>query len=77
MNGFTIQNNPGAKGSITSVYVDYSVDGIEYTCYNECKTINITDGIVKFNKSVFGSKARVHISGYKGEPDIKVKFDYN
>ena len=77
MDGFVIQNDAVLKGIITSVYVDYSVDGIDFTCYDECRSINITDGIVKFNKSVFGTKVRVHISGYQGEPDIRVKFDYN
>jgi len=75
--GFVIQNDAGAKGTVTSVFVDYSVDGIEFTCYNECQAINVVDGVVKFNKTVFGTKVRVHISGYQGEPDIRVKFDYN
>jgi len=75
--GFTVQNDAGSNGTITSVYVDYSIDGIEFTCYNGCQPINLVDGCVKFNKNVFGTKVRVHVSSYQGEPDIKVKFDYN
>lgn len=75
--GLTIQYDQGSKGKITSVYVDYSIDGIQFVCYNLCQAISVNDGIIKFSKTLFGSKVRVHISGYEGEPNIKVKFDYN
>ena len=77
VNGFTIENKAPLKGSISSVYVTYSVDGIEFICYDECRAINISGGVVRFDKSVFGTKVRVHITGYQGEPDIRVRFDYN
>ena len=73
----SIQYDQGSKGKISTVYVEYSVDGIQFECYSECKPINVIDGNVKFNKTLFGSKVRVHISGYEGEPNIRVKFDYN
>lgn len=53
------------------------MDGIEFTCYDECRAIDVTNGVVRFDKSVFGTKVRVHITGYQGEPDVRVKFDYN
>lgn len=77
VNGFAIDNQASQKGSIENVYVDYSVDGIEFTCYDECRPISIVNGLVKFDKNVFGTKVRVHITGYQGEPDVRVKFDYN
>ena len=76
MNGFAIENQAAQKGSISRVYVDYSVDGIEFVCYDECRPMSIGDGTVRFNKSVFGTKMRVHVAEYQGEPDIRVKFDY-
>ena len=62
-----IQNDGDASnGVINSVYVDYSVDGIDYTCYNECVAMKINGGNLKLPKAILASKMRVHVVDYRG-----------
>ena len=58
------------------MYVDYSVDGINFDCYDECRGFPIKEGKMLFNKPVFGSKMRVHPTKYSGDPKVKVEFYY-
>lgn len=56
--------------------VRYSLDGVKFQCYNECKEIGLAQGQVRFVPSVTAVKLRVYPQRWTGEPRYSVTFDY-
>lgn len=67
--GFTVENNSASKGSISEVFVDFSLDGLLFNCYAGCKPFMIPNSLkVVFDKPVKAKKIRVHPVNWVGNP---------
>lgn len=75
--GFTLAPQQGSSGSITSVTVKYSKDGVNFACYNNCQEIQLSgSGSYKFTPAVTATKLRIYPAKWTGEPECTVTFDY-
>ncbi len=58
--------NKNSKGTIETVSIKYSLDGVKFACYNDCKETTIADGVYKLNPRVNALKLRVSPTKWKG-----------
>ena len=76
INGFNLLPNKDSNGVIETVIIRYSVDGVKFLCYNECKQVALTQNSFKLNPRVTASKLRIYPGKWKGDPSYSVTFDY-
>jgi hypothetical protein len=69
-----IKNDASSKGTITQFYIDYSVDGSTFVCYNDCKPTNLVD--LTFASPIKSTKMRIHPTKWTGSPEVKFTFDF-
>lgn len=74
--GFSFVPNAGSKGTIDSVYVRYSQDGVKFSCYDECKEVALDRGSHRLSPRVTATKLRVYPSKWSGQPAYSVTFEY-
>lgn len=69
MTGFSLDQSSSSKGTVTEAFVDSSLDGLLFVCYNDCKPIPLT-GLksVVFDKPLKAKKVRVHPTKWSGNP---------
>lgn len=74
--GFYLTPKAGSEGSINTMVVKYSVDGINYSCFSDCKEVSLD----KNNRYVFSNlsalKVRLYPAKWTGKPSCTVTFDY-
>lgn len=58
--------NKNSKGTIDAVSIRYSLDGIKFTCYNDCKDGVVKEGLFRLNPRITASKLRVSPTKWTG-----------
>lgn len=78
MTGFSFDQNDGSKGTITEVFVDYSLDSLLFVCVNDCKPVSLA-GLksIVFDRPLKAKKIRVHPTKWNGAPEVRFSFDYS
>jgi hypothetical protein len=77
LSGFSILYTNGSAGdAIESVTIDYSMDGISYTCWNNCKETPLTSDAFLFPTPLLAQKVHVHFAKYRGNPRFGIKFNW-
>lgn len=76
MKGFSLIYQSQSTGSVSEITIEYSTDGVNFVCYQDCKPIALTgDGLV-FPSPLLSEKVHVHFVTYTGHPSFGVKFDF-
>jgi hypothetical protein len=78
VSGFSTDQNDLPNGTITEAFVDYSLDGLLFTCYKACQPITLTKiSNIVFDQPLKAKKIRVHPSKWTGSPQVQFSFDYS
>jgi len=72
----TLVPNKDSKGVIETVTIRYSLDGVKFECYNQCKEVTVASNQIRFNPKVTATKLRVYPGRWSGDPSYSVTFDY-
>ena len=62
---------------MTEVKVEYSADGLNFVCYNNCDPLPLTNNGYAFPAPVLAEKMHIHFTKYEGKPSFGIKFEYN
>jgi hypothetical protein len=75
--GFSLEYTCDSKSDFVSeVKVDYSMDGISFTCWNSCQSIALVNGGYVFQEPVLAEKMHIHFSKYSGKPKFGIHFEW-
>ena len=75
--GFSLTPNTGSQGVINSVVIKYSVDGVQFACYADCKEVPLkTSGAYVLDPAVVALKLRIYPAQWTGSPNYSVTFNY-
>lgn len=75
--GFSIlYTNGTASDGIDTVTIDYSMDGISFTCFNNCQEVSLTNDAFTFPSALLAMKVHVHFAKYRGNPRFGIKFNW-
>ena len=64
-------------GAITEFYIDYSLDGNYFSCYQNCSAIPVSGSKYSFKSALKAKNVRVHPTKWSGAPEVQFTFDYN
>jgi len=75
--GFALTPQQGSNGTISTVTVKYSLDGVNFACYQNCQEISLSgSGVYKFSPFVTATKLRIYPAKWAGQPTCSITFDY-
>lgn len=74
--GFSLIYTDGCEGSVESIKIDYSMDGITFTCWDSCKEISLKNNAFAFPSPILAEKVHIHFTKYSGKPKFGIKFDW-
>jgi hypothetical protein len=75
--GFSIlYTNCTESDGIDTVTIDYSMDGITYTCWNNCQETALVNNAFTFPTPLLAQKIHVHFAKYHGNPRFGIKFNW-
>ena len=75
--GFSLIYKSDCQDRVSEVKIEYSNDGITFTCYDNCKALPLTEDSFVFPTPLLAQKMHVHFVTYSGKPSFGLKFDYN
>lgn len=71
-----LYTNGTANDRIDAVTIDYSMDGISFTCFNNCKEMSLNNDAFSFPTPLLAMKVHVHFVKYSGNPRFGIKFNW-
>ena len=76
MKSFSLIYKSDCQDRVSEVKIEYSNDGITFTCYNNCKALPLSNDSFTFPIPLLAQKLHVHFVTYSGKPSFGLKFDY-
>ena len=75
--GFVLNSNAGSYGTIDTVVIKYSTDGVQFSCYDDCQEISLSgSGSYSLDPSVYALKLRIYPATWTGTPKYTVTFNF-
>jgi hypothetical protein len=64
--GFSLIPNKQSKGTIDAVAIKYSLDGVNFVCFDNCRDVALINQSYRLDPRVTASKLRVYPSKWTG-----------
>jgi len=74
--GFSLLYNGNNTDKVTEVKIEYSTDGLNFVCWNNCTSIVLSNDGLVFPSPILAEKVHVHFIKYSGNPKFGIQFNY-
>lgn len=71
-----LYTNCTASDVVDAVSIDYSMDGVSFTCWNNCTQVPLTNSAFTFPSPLLAQKVHIHFGKYRGNPRFGIKFTW-